>query len=221
MKCDLKNRSQVIAAYLTGELAEAAMHEFEQHYFQCEECFQELKIGQGAVNLIEREGAEVLAIPATWLEKARQALAVIFSRRQWAFALAAILLLAASITLLKYLSQPTAPESYAENFQPSPRLDDLMRQTYQSPTLLAQVSPPNDTNFVEEIFFQWRLADEQNYAGAFELRLLNNRGEELYKFKTDARQFHLDKKLKPGLYYWSLLTENEMAHLGRFYVRKP
>lgn len=72
MKCDIENRSQLIAAYLTGELAEGEMNEFEQHYFQCEDCFRELKIGQEAVTLIENEGPAVLALPVSWWEKARQ-----------------------------------------------------------------------------------------------------------------------------------------------------
>lgn len=120
---------------------------------------------------------------------------------------------------LKYFHQTSSPESGAENFQPA-RLDNLIQQIYQSPTLLALVSPPNDTSFVGKIVFRWELAEEQQYTGAFELRILNNKEEEMYRFKSASRQFQFDKKLKPGLYYWALLTENEMAYLGRFYVKK-
>lgn len=223
MKCDLNDRRKVIAAYLTGELSEAEMNEFEQHYFQCEDCFQELKIGQDAVNLIEKEGPTVLAIPVSWWEKARQTLTDAFPRRRWTFALAALVLLmviALPLGYLKYFHQTPSAESYAENFKPSSRLDDLIRQTYQSPTLLAWVSPPNDTNFVGEIVFRWELAEGQQYTGPFELRLLNNKEEEMYRFKVGQQPFHFNRKLVPGLYYWALLTENEMAYLGRFYVRR-
>jgi len=229
MKCDIENRSQWIAAYLTGELSQAEMSEFEQHYFQCEACFQELKIGRDAVNLIEREGPEVLAIPISGWEKVRQALSAVFSPRQWqtrprwAFAFAALILLIViglPLGYLKYFSQTPSPESYAENFQPSSRLDNLIRQTYQSPTLFSQVEPANDSNFADEISFRWELPEEQKYAGAFELRILNNKEEEIYRFKAEQQRFHFDKKLAPGLYYWALLTENEMAYLGRFYVRR-
>jgi anti-sigma factor RsiW len=71
MKCQIENRRHRIAAYLTGELSEVEMNEFEQHYFQCEDCFQELKIGRDAVTLLEKEGPTVLAIPASWWEKTR------------------------------------------------------------------------------------------------------------------------------------------------------
>jgi hypothetical protein len=69
MKCQIENRRRLIAAYLTGELLEAEMNDFERHYFQCEDCFQELKIGQEAVKLIEREGPKVLTLPVSWWEK--------------------------------------------------------------------------------------------------------------------------------------------------------
>jgi len=229
MKCEIKNRSQLIAAYLTGELSEIEMSEFEQHYFQCEECFRELKIGREAVNLIEREGPTVLAASVPWWEKARQFWSEIFSRRQWqtrpqwAFAIAAfVLLIVIGLPLgyWKYFHQTPSPESYAENFQPSARLDNLIEQTYQSPVLLLQVSPPNDTNFVDEIVFRWELAEDQKNTGPIELRILNNREEEMYKFKAEHQTFYFDEKLAPGLYYWALLTENEMAYLGRFYIRR-
>ena len=60
MNCDQKNREETIARYLTGELSENEAQAFEEHYFQCNNCFRELKATEEAVNLIEQEGNDVL-----------------------------------------------------------------------------------------------------------------------------------------------------------------
>jgi hypothetical protein len=229
MKCRIEDRSQTIAAYLTGELAEEEMAAFEQHYFECEACRRELKIGQAAVTLIENEGPAVLAIPDSRRTRFRQTLPKALSRQpwqarpQWALALAALALLIViglPLGYWKYFHQ-TPPESYAENFQPSARLDNLIEQTYKSPQLLANVSPPNDANFEGEILFRWEFQeDSEKYAGPLELRILNKKEDELFRSAVKNHQFRFDEKLPPGVYYWALLTAEEMAYLGRFYVRR-
>lgn len=56
MKCDLKNRSELVSNYLNGDLSDVDAVEFEAHYFQCEECFSELKLAEEAISLIKKEG---------------------------------------------------------------------------------------------------------------------------------------------------------------------
>lgn len=60
MKCDLENRHNLITRYLSGELSDTEASEFEEHYFQCEVCFKELRTAEDAINLIEKEGSSVL-----------------------------------------------------------------------------------------------------------------------------------------------------------------
>lgn len=60
MECNLENRQNLIALYLSGELTGAEAEKFEEHYFQCEVCFKELRAMEDAVNLIENEGKSVL-----------------------------------------------------------------------------------------------------------------------------------------------------------------
>jgi hypothetical protein len=146
---------------------------------------------------------------------------------RWAFAKIAIAALALLLCIglplgyRKYFHKTPSPESYAENFLPSARLDDLIKQTYQSPQLLARVSPANDASFANEILFEWEFQkDGERYAGPLELRILYNKEDELFNFKVENNQFRFDKELSPGVYYWALLTENEMAYLGKFYVRR-
>ena len=60
MECNLKNRSELIADYLMGNLSEDKAKAFEEHYFQCEICFDELKAAEHAIELIKQEGPEIL-----------------------------------------------------------------------------------------------------------------------------------------------------------------
>ncbi len=57
MKCDLINRESIISRYLLNELSEDENLKFEEHYFKCEECFNELKAAEEALNLIKDEGS--------------------------------------------------------------------------------------------------------------------------------------------------------------------
>jgi len=61
MECKIKNRHELISNYLLGELPEQEAKAFEEHYFQCEICFKELKVAENAINLIEQEGSSILS----------------------------------------------------------------------------------------------------------------------------------------------------------------
>lgn len=56
MKCVLKDRESLISKYLLNELSDEESLKFEEHYFQCEECFNELRAAEDALNLITNEG---------------------------------------------------------------------------------------------------------------------------------------------------------------------
>ena len=62
MECNLKNRQELMNRYVTGGLSEGDAKAFEEHYFQCEICFQELRALEDAINVIENEGKNALHI---------------------------------------------------------------------------------------------------------------------------------------------------------------
>lgn len=66
MSCSLKNKSGIIADYLLGQLSNDDMAKFEEHYFLCDECFNEFKTAQAAISLIEKKGPEILKITDPW-----------------------------------------------------------------------------------------------------------------------------------------------------------
>jgi hypothetical protein len=235
MTCDLKNRNEIIADYLTDELNEQDMLAFEQHYFQCKVCFQELKLCERAVNLIKHEGEAVFSHSGskwtgnfgTFLKKLKWKSTD--ARFDWRYVVAfgaVILILAISlpIAIRQYKNSLDQREiiAHAENFKPSAKFDNLMQQIYLSNIVLITVRPHNDANFKNEILFQWEIKkNDLPYKGLFELKIYDNKENTLHRFFIRNNQFQLNEALSPGLYYWSLMTEDEMVHLGRFYVQKP
>jgi len=59
MECKIKDRHKLISDYLIGELPDDDAKVFEEHYFQCETCFKELKIAEDAINIIAKEGTTI------------------------------------------------------------------------------------------------------------------------------------------------------------------
>ena len=97
-----------------------------------------------------------------------------------------------------------------------------MLQTLRSNQFVIDVQPANDETFKKsEIEFRWTPQEEYaELAGPLELRIMNNKQDQLYSFRVSEDHLTFDKKLELGLYYWALLSEDEMIYLGRFFVRK-
>ncbi len=56
MQCAKKNRNELIEDYLAGGLSNKEKEAFEEHFFNCNTCFQELRLRQEVVDLIKDEG---------------------------------------------------------------------------------------------------------------------------------------------------------------------
>lgn len=61
MECRLKNRDEWIAKYLNRELSDAKVKKFQEHFFNCDICFEELRFKQDALELIKAEGDAIFA----------------------------------------------------------------------------------------------------------------------------------------------------------------
>ena len=106
-------------------------------------------------------------------------------------------------------------EEFADNFDPSPYLDEMLTNISRSSNILV-ISPNNDENFNSDIIFKWEELGGVNIY----LKILNNKGEEFFNISTDKNQFHYSQILKPGLYYWKLENEDDLLYLGKFYYLK-
>ncbi len=64
MKCKLKNREDLISEYILQELTDEECTRFEEHYFQCEECYKELRSAEDSLVLIKSKGKQLKENPA-------------------------------------------------------------------------------------------------------------------------------------------------------------
>jgi len=61
MTCKLKNRTQWIEDYLAGNLSAEAREQFDEHCFNCDACFNELRLREELIGLIKSEGQIIFA----------------------------------------------------------------------------------------------------------------------------------------------------------------
>jgi hypothetical protein len=230
MECHLPNRDEKIASYLADELSEADKLAFEKHYFECSECFAEIKCVADAVRVIQEEGPQAFPDSTSSAVKSfaavRDYLAGVIEtiRRRPGFAIAVVLIFIIAVSPLIYFQltrSPSGGEPYAANFEPSPVLESYMGQTLKSSQFVLEAQPANDESFKKpEIEFRWTLQDEHaESAGPLELRILDNKQKLMHSIQVNENRLAFGKELEPGLYYWALLSESEMIYLGRFFVR--
>jgi len=113
------------------------------------------------------------------------------------------------------LPAPEAVALYAANFEASPNLEDLIDSEFRSSALEALL-PKNGSDVQGEIVFKW----QGESPTGLQLKILNNHEEALFTSPVQGTQLVFKEKLKPGLYYWKLETEEELLHIGKFYVER-
>ncbi|MDZ7342158.1 MAG: hypothetical protein ONB27_12450, partial [candidate division KSB1 bacterium] len=120
-----------------------------------------------------------------------------------------------SATEDKQQAEPEAELSqvYAMNFQPMPYLEAMIDDVTRSFSLTV-LSPKINEKLSGHILFQWQI----DGATVASLKILNNRGEEIFAIKPEQNQLIFKEKLAPGLYYWKLESEEEVVYVGKFLV---
>lgn len=56
MKCKLKEREENIQKYLNGDMSEAEMSTFEEHFLDCHDCMEELRDSLQLIEFVQSEG---------------------------------------------------------------------------------------------------------------------------------------------------------------------
>ncbi len=143
MDCEQVKREELVERYLSGELSEAEQDVFEQHYFDCVRCFEELRVLRSLQAGLERAEAAVRTEPerAAW---------------PWRWALAGGL--AGVIVLVGMRFWPQGPFGRGKHSpqvaasprvppQPTPGVQPVESVPSPGPTLaaLARVEPPDYT----------------------------------------------------------------------------
>ena len=110
-------------------------------------------------------------------------------------------------------SAETTQES--DPFAPSPDMENLVTMVLRAPDPCRVVSPANGSTVRSgKIRFAWSGASRRQ-----SFHIMNNKEEELFKAAPPGTAYFFTSNLKPGLYYWKLIQDGELALTGKFYVR--
>jgi len=151
-KCKFED---AIDNYLLNNLAEAEKEEFEEHYFNCSQCFEKVVARDEMIQVIKAKGARIFrdeyvveeAKGAAWLEKAWS----FFTPRQWAATAAAVALVAVVVFGVLPHYRGTSPQFYINE-------EDTVRGG-----AITLISPIIDIKSVPS-YFEWKkLGDDLEY----------------------------------------------------------
>ncbi len=225
MECNGKNRQKTVTNYLEGRLSRSEQDAFEEHIFNCDECYQELRLQEDVGHLVKSKG-NIIFTDYLHKKKPRQniwelltkEILILFKepRPKWVYAPLAI----ATLVLLIFILMPSSPPIDPQNFSESAYLEELMSLNFRSSYTFEILSPQNETNYKSELLFKWNT----DYEGLLYIIILNNKEVQVLKFEVQNNQLlieDLEEKLQPGLYYWKLEGERNVFHVGKFYVGKP
>jgi len=229
-KCKLHDRTQRIDDYVMGKLSDKEAKAFEIHLFGCPECLEELRIQEQMLNLIKEERQALIADYSeekSLKQKGGMTVAIrnLFATwpKSWIYAGAVVAVLVIAFFSLKLWQKDNAAEMDLANFEVNPYLESVMQQTYQtSDVSISILSPQTGENFDGTILFQWEIKKEGDlFSGPFDLKILNNQEGLIHSERVHGNQLKLERRLTPGLYYWTLEDNGEMLILGKFFVSKP
>ena len=114
----------------------------------------------------------------------------------------------------------TTSERVKRNFKVNRNLEYMVDSNFRS-TSVEVLTPENGATIGGDIRFSWKALS----ANPLVLKILNNQNEILYSYNVQAGQgqtvFEFSETLKPGLYYWKLEQGHDLAHVGKFLVRRP
>ena len=225
MECNSKNRQETITNYLEGRLSRSEQDAFEEHLFNCDECYRELGLQEDVRNLVQREGNILFEdylkkkrLKQNIWEKLIKEILILFKEPEpkWVYVPLAI----ATIVLLIFLIMPSSPPIDPQNFKESTYLEDLMSTRFRSSYSFEIESPKNGINIEDDLEFKWNT----DYEGLLFINIFNNREEKVLNFTVENNQLviqDLDEKLPPGLYYWKLESKRSIFFIGKFFVLKP
>lgn len=112
------------------------------------------------------------------------------------------------------LQSETAKKAIADNFIPSPHLEDLVMTEYRSSSIDIG-APKNGDTVMQPVVFQWK-----ETGNLLTLKIFSNHEKTILARQSLTNSFTLKKRLTPGLYYWKLESDEELLYTGKFVVQK-
>jgi hypothetical protein len=100
----------------------------------------------------------------------------------------------------------------AANFKPYEELEGLVGSELRGESF--EVTSPEELSSRERVSFGWKTAER----GPWKLIVLDNGGKTVKECEVPSVPFVLEGPFKPGLYYWKVIRNDELAHVGKFRV---
>lgn len=220
MNCNWGNRDKAIEDYVSGVLSKADAETFEEHCFECDACFAELRLFEDTADLVREEGNFIFApyLKMSGSGKIRfkhsiiQKVSIPFKtfRPRWA-----LVSLSAAIALICViiLHNSSLSDRQIDNFKPLPYLGAMINDGSRSWEINV-LSPEIGEKLTGDIAFHWEETDQEIVF----LIILDNKGMEKFRSKPDGTSLLFSNNLDPGLYYWKLESEEDLLYLGSFVI---
>lgn len=113
--------------------------------------------------------------------------------------------------------QQTTPVNGVNNVNPN--LESMIDTRYRSSGIQI-ISPLNNTDCTagSDIVFAWTPPVQ----GSLTLKIINNKNAVVYEYPLGVNgcEFVFKQHLSPGLYYWKLENQDDLLHIGKFFVKK-
>jgi tetratricopeptide (TPR) repeat protein len=138
MNCEHVMNSEVAEKYLLGHLSEAEQKAFEQHYFECPRCFDELQTYRALQAELKQTAMVIQREPI--VQRA-------VSPWTWAAAATAVLLVV-GIGYRLERPRPASPSPSAAPTMPAPNVERPRATRVPSLSELGEVRPPNYTSVI-------------------------------------------------------------------------
>lgn len=105
----------------------------------------------------------------------------------------------------------------ASNFEESPNFENLIAQGTRSDFNIEVTTPNINATFKKgEITFKWKSVQKDHIF----LEIYTNKEHRIFTTKTADNEFSLKIDLAEGLYYWKLVSEDNLLFIGKFRVEK-
>lgn len=231
------HREELIDLYLMHKMDGKDMIIFEEHFFTCKSCCDELdfRISLREALSSDIRSESVLPIHENASQPANSVSMpkITPEKNEWKkyFSYAASVA-AVFLAVFLYLNQdnPFNPanklnheqlaEAYGSNFRTSEYFESQIRLQNREQNLIQLVTQNTEFQNNSSIQFEWKTSLSEpalkwEYLTFF---VLNSLEEKIFVRKLDSHTIILTDPLEPGLYYWLLESELETELVGRFVV---
>lgn len=209
--CAIPNRDEVIETYILGNMTPAETDAFDEHLFYCDACFQEVRFRENLAGILRERAFRQPTGAGTRVSVWSQGF-----RTYWPVAAAIVAVVGLAFWGRSFIATTEPRREFSENFQPSPTFEGLVASTMRSPGVTI-LSPENGAKVRDEVLFEW----QGGATGVFRLSVYNNKEEAILRVTPPENRFLLDvkaKELPPGRYYWKLISNHELLHVGEFFI---